>query len=195
MGFSITWCAVREADAQKLLNHFELSPTGEVEEFPESSISTAKLDTGWRIVWCNEYGSPFFKHAELSSISSECDVLLCLVEEHVMASSSEFWSGGERRWWISQEGEDGPKGLSSDGELPDNFPTTKADMEKAQLAEGGDDAEVDYIFEIPLKVAQSLVGFKHDEDCPHLTEDKFIVLSRAVSKKGWLSRLLGKRSR
>jgi len=95
MGFSITWCAVREADAQKLLDHFELSPTGEVEEFPESSISTAKLDTGWRIVWCNEYGSPFFKHADLSSISSERDVLLCLVEEHVMASSSEFWSGSE----------------------------------------------------------------------------------------------------
>jgi hypothetical protein len=41
-------------------------------------------------------------------------------------------------------------------------------MEELQLAEGGDDAGVDYIFEIPLKVAQSLVGFKHDENCAHL---------------------------
>jgi hypothetical protein len=52
-------------------------------------------------------------------------------------------------------------------------------MEEAQRAAGGDDADVDYIFEIPLKLAKELVGFKHDEDCPHLVDRHFIVLSRA----------------
>jgi hypothetical protein len=64
-------------------------------------------------------------------------------------------------------------------------------MERLQLAEGGDDAEVDYIFEIPLKVAQSLVGFKHDEECTHLLDNHLVVMSRAAPTGGFLRRLFG----
>lgn len=192
MGFSITWCAVREKDADRLLEDLNLTPTGETEEFPESSVSMAKLDTGWSIVWCNKYDSPTIGSKRLADISLERDVLFCLVEEHVMASSSEFWSGGNRKWWISHEGENGPKGLDVAGELPECFPKLKREMEEAQKTEGGDKADVDYIFEIPLKVAQTLVGFKHDEDCPHISKEQFIVLSSLPTYKRFLSRLLGK---
>ena len=65
------------------------------------------------------------------------------------------------------------------------------EMENAQRAEGGDDADVDYIFEIPLKVAQTLVGFKHDENYESVVEDGFMVLSNGASKKSFLSRLFG----
>ena len=168
-----------------LVDRLGLSPTGETEELPESPITAALLDTGWRVIWCNKYGSRFFRPEDLGNISSDCDLLLCRVEEHVMASSSEFWTGGKRKWWISHEGENGPKGLDADGELPECFPAIKAEMEMAQRAEGGDDADVDYIFEIPLKVAQSLVGFKHDEDWPHMSEDQFTVLARPAAEKGF----------
>lgn len=192
MGFSVTWCAVREEDAHKLLEQVGLSPTGETEEFPESPVSMAKLDTGWRIIWCNKYGSPILEQQHLVDISRECDVLLCLIEEHVMASSSEFWSGGDRKWLISHQGDNGPKGVDATGELPACFPAIKAEMEESQLVEGGDDADVDYIFEIPLKVAQSLVGFKHDEDCQHISKEQFVVLSRPNMRKGFLAKLFGK---
>ena len=79
---------------------------------------------------------------------------MCLVEEHVMASSSELWRGGTRQWWISHEGEDGPKGLATEGDLPDCFAAIRREMEDAQLAAGGDAAGVDHIFDIPLRVAQ-----------------------------------------
>ena len=190
MGFSITWCAVREDGAAKLLEQLELSPTGATEEVPESLVSTAKLDTGWRILWYNAYRCPFLTPEHLSVISREQDLLLCLVEEHVMASSAEFWSGGTRQWSISHEGENGLRGLSADGSLPEVFPSIKKQMEDAQRAEGGDTAGVDYYFEIPLKVAESLVGFKHDEECPHITEEQFVVLSRPA-KKGFLGKLFG----
>jgi hypothetical protein len=55
MGWAITWCAVREENAEQFLNQLRLSPTGETEEFPESLISMAKLDTGWRVIWYNKY--------------------------------------------------------------------------------------------------------------------------------------------
>src|SRR5579859_682370 len=167
MWFSITWLAVREEASEKLLQSLGLSPTGETEEFPESLITTARLDTGWRVIWYNKYGCPFLQPQDLSRNSIDHDdVLLCLVEEHVMASSCEMWSGGKRKWWLSHEGESGPTGLSTEGELPVPFPAIRRDMEQLQTAEG-DNAGVDYIFDIPSKVAQALVGFKHDEECPH----------------------------
>ena len=187
MGFSITWCAVRDGNAQKVLDQLGLSPTGETEDVPESLISTAKLDTGWRIIWYNEYECPFLRPEDLGVISNDQEILMCLVEEHVMASSSELWRGGKRKWWISHEGEDGPKGLAAEGDLPDCFASIRREMEDAQRAAGGNAAGVDYIFEIPLRVAQTLVGFKHDE----VTQEQFVVLSRSVPKKGLIGRLFG----
>jgi hypothetical protein len=187
MGFSITWCAVRDGNAQKVLDQLGLSPTGDTEDFPESLISTVTLDTGWRIIWYNEYECPFLRPEDLSVISNDQEVLMCLVEEHVMASSSELWRGGQRKWRISHEGEDGPTGLAAEGDLPDCFASIKREMDDAQSAAGGNAAGVDYIFEIPLKVAQTLVGFKHDE----VTQEQFVVLSRSAPKKGLIRRLFG----
>ena len=192
MGFAITWCAVREEHAEIPLQQLGLSPTGQTEEIPESLVSTARLDTGWRVIWYNEYGCPFLRPEDLRGISKDKDVLMCLVEEHVMASSSEMWSSGERTWWLQHEGEDGPRGLSTEGELPQCFPVIRKEMEQAQLAAGGDEADVDHIFEIPLKVAEALVGFKHDEDCAHLVDGHFAVYSRNAPEGGFLRRLFTK---
>ena len=189
MGFAITWCAVREEHAQGLLDALGLSPTGETVELPDSPVSTARLDTGWSLLWINEYGAPLLAPDRLREISRERDVLLCLVEEHVMACSAEFWSGGKRTWWISHEGEDGPKGLDTDGALPECFASIRAEM--AAMQQGV--ADVDYLFEIPLKVAETLVGFKHDENWPHVIGGRFEVLARPEApKKGLLGKLFGR---
>lgn len=110
-----------------------------------------------------------------------------------MASSSELWLDGSRKWWISHEGEDGPKGLDSAGELPENFPQIKAEMEAEQEKEGGVEADVDYLFEIPLLVAKSMTGFKHDEVCPRIINDEFRIMRREAQKGGFLARLFGKK--
>jgi hypothetical protein len=149
------------------------------------------LTTGWRVLWYNEYGCPFLQPKNLADLSSSHDVLLCLVEEHAMASSSELWSGGKLKWRLSHQGENGPKGLSVAGEVPEALGPIRKEMEALQLAAGGDDADVDYLFEIPLKVAQALVGFKHDEDPVHLVGRRFNAMVRgAPPKRGFLARLL-----
>lgn len=188
MGYSITWCAVREVAADKFLSHLGLSMTGESSDDPKSRFSTAKLSTGWRLVWSTRHDCPVLTK-ELAAFSREHEVLLCRVEEHVMASAAELWVGGGRKWSISHEGEDGPKGLDTDGELPECFASIRDEMQDAQRAVGGDNADVDYIFEIPLKIAQTLVGFKHDESYESILESDFMVLSNGTSKKGFLSRL------
>ena len=193
MGFAITWGAVRDEHAERLFRHLGLSPTGETEELPESLIATARLDTGWRVIWYNKYGCPFLRPQDLKRISADYDVILCLIEEHVMSSSSELWSGGQLKWSLSHKGEDGPRDLSAQGELPECLPRIQKEMEQSQLAAGGDSAEVDYIFEIPLKVVESIVGFKHDEKCRHLLDGHFVVMSQAASKAGFFARVFGGR--
>ena len=73
--------------------------------------------------------------------------------------------------------------LSTDGAFTGVLQRSDARMEEAQRAEGGDESDVDYFFEIPLKTAQSIVGFKHDEECPHISEGSFAVLSRPATKR------------
>ena len=98
-----------------------------------------------------------------------------------MASSSELWSNGSRKWWISHEGIDGPKGLDFSGDPPPNFQQIKTEMESKQEKEGGTEADVDYIFEIPLLVAKAVTGFKHDDVCPHVIKDEFKIMTRENS--------------
>ena len=140
MGWAITWCAVREEKADQFLNQLGLSRTGETEELPESLISTASLDTGWRVVWYNKYDCPFLRPRD----------------------------------------------------LPESFPAIRNDMEQAQVDAGGDHAGVDYIFEIPLKLAEALVGFKHDKDNTHVIDGHYVVLSRTDPAGGILRRLFRK---
>jgi hypothetical protein len=191
MGYAITWCAVREEAADQLLSHLGLSATGKTEEVPASHFSTAKLKTDWRLIWSNTYACPILTK-RLPAFAGGHEVVLCQIEEHVMASSAEVWIGGDRKWWVSHEGEDGPKSLETQGELPQCFASIRENMEDAQRAEGGDAGEVDFIFEIPLKVAQALVGFKHDENYESVVEGNFVVLSGGKSETRFFSRLFGK---
>jgi hypothetical protein len=194
MGYSISWCAVREQDAEALLQQLGLTSTGEAEEqVPRSLICAAKLDTGWRIIWCNKYTCPFLRTQNLRDLSTNRDLLFCQVEEHVMASSSEMWSRGARVWRLSHQGDTDPRSLDADGALPESFASIRQQMEEEQRTSDADEGGVDYIFEIPLRVAQALVGFMHDEDCPHLVDGGFVVLSRnEPSGGGWFRRLFGK---
>ncbi len=64
MGFAITWCAVPEAEGDAFLNRLGLLDTGETEEIPESLIGVARLDSGWRLLWYNEYDCPFLGESE-----------------------------------------------------------------------------------------------------------------------------------
>src|SRR6185503_12224142 len=104
-----------------LLQQLGLSSTGETEEIPESLISNGKFDTGWRVICYNKSECPFLKTEHLAELSKQRDVLFCQVEEHVMWSSAQMWSGGTLAWRLAHSGEDGPKGLETYGALPASF--------------------------------------------------------------------------
>lgn len=195
MGFSISWFAVRQENANSFFESLNLKRTGKYEKFPKSLISTTISDLGWCILWYNQLDCPFIKDEDLKSTSIGYDILACQVEEHVMFSSAEYWTNGVRKWHVSHEGINGPKGLKVVGQPPDSFDSIKNEMNENQRIEDNGDREVDYIFEIPLETAKSLVGFKHDEDGANIGDKKFYVLSgidhngNTEGKKSLLRRL------
>lgn len=192
MGYSVTWFAVPAQQGESFLARLALSATGETEEFPESQIVTATLDTGWLVLWYNSYDCPFLGDRELRELSKSFEIIHCLIEEHVMASSAELWSRGGRTWLISHRGDVRPMERHHEGLLPDCFSSIKAEMEAAQAAEDAEECEVDHLFEIPLKVAQTITGFKHDEACPRLPNKVFHVMQHAAPQRSLFDRLFGR---
>lgn len=191
MGYSISWCAVREAEAASFLAQVGLSAAGKTEEVPESDRCMCGLDTGWRVVWFNEYDPREINDEKLATLSAARELLVCRVEEHVMASSAEYWSRGVRGWWIGHDGEDGPKGLDLEGEPPPQLAAVRDDLERRQREAGGESADVDHLFDIPLATAREIVGFKHDEGEEHVIGGRYEVLE-SVRGSGLLARLFGK---
>lgn len=189
MGFAITWLACPESHAAAVLRQLQLKPSGETEETPDSPVSAFRTKSGWRIIWVNEYGTPLAGEAMLARLSQDTEIVMALVEEHVMASSAEYWAQGARRWRISHEGVNGPVGLETEGQPPPGFPEIRASLEQEQEEAGGQDADVDHLFDIPLKVAESITGFKHDV----VLEGEFEVLEQEAAKPaGIFRRLFGK---
>ena len=166
MGFSISWLAVKTDDFDRLFEMAEVSPTTESDEWLESDFSGSGLKDGWYFFQAHGCDHPIISGDSLSRISTLGQTIACSVEEHAMVSVAEGWNGGMRSWTIAHNAQEGMFDLSAEGELPAHFEAIKEDFISQQNAEGGKDADVDFIFDIPLQVAKKICGYKHDEGSP-----------------------------
>nr|WP_320012440.1 hypothetical protein [uncultured Desulfobulbus sp.] len=192
MGFAISWMAVKGRKKEDVLSFYGFSETTEVEEIPESQISSAELPSGWYFLWFNECESPFVQAAVVSELSQDCSVIVCVIEEHVMYSRSEFWVSGAQKWKIVHNSQNGIYDLETSGVLPDYFAPLKCEIFEKQEEEGGVKADVDLIFDLPLEPIKRLTLFKHDEFTPELEGQEYTVLvaknqisSTPISKPWW----------
>lgn len=175
MGFSLAWLAVRGIPYETVLERQGLASTGSVSDYAEAPVSAMRWG-GWTLVVARGCDHRIVGDANLATLSLGCEVVACSVEEHVMHSSSQLWSDGRRQWRIEHDAQRSIDHLSATGSLPQDFGAIRDRFAAQQEAEGGADADVDLYFEIPLVLAQSRVGFKHDEVTASDTDGKFRVL-------------------
>lgn len=190
MGFAISWIAIKGKSPQQVLEYFDFSETEDSEEFPDSDINSALLPGGWYMIWFNQCESPFVQPEIIATLSNDCSLVSCVVEEHVMYSRAEYWESGNRVWQIIHDAQQDIYDLQTSGKLPDNFESVKSAIFKKQTDEGGKDAGVDYIFDIPLKFLKQMTHFKHDEETPELQGLEYRILmsnrsSRSSTSKPW----------
>lgn len=195
MGFSLSWLATRGKPPETVLAELGLRATG-VEgipgEFPALGATTA---TGWYLIVLDAAEHPLIGAAVVARLSRGCEVLTCTVEEHVMFSQATGWQEGREEWRVTHRGEDGPVGLDTQGDLPLQFPAIRDELTARQAAEGGAEADVDHLFDIPVVLVQAFTDFRHDEAGPD-ESSMFEVLestrSAPAAKQSWFGRLLGR---
>ena len=186
MGFRLSWVAVRGKSREEIHQELALSATGIYEEFPESPCTGALLPDGWYLVVkdCGFYD----EHKQLAKLSMKGVAIACFVHEGIMVSQATEWRNGKKIWSVIHNSQKAPGHLEAHGELPPGYPSLRQQLEAEQAAQG---REVDYIFDIPVELAKSLTGYRHDANVTTVDEKGFEVLEIAEPppKQSWFQRL------
>ncbi|MBK7900717.1 MAG: hypothetical protein KA603_01160 [Azonexus sp.] len=181
MGFSISWLACRGPSFEVVATRLGFTPSGKQAAFLRAPLAGRTLPGGWHLLVAKRCDALLVKAGALASLSTDCTVVACSIEEHVMFSSAEAWQHGKRLWRIEHAAEEGDDHLAVEGTPPDILAQRIADARACQ----SEDSEVGWFFEIPLDCAKNLVGFKHDEVRPEMEDEGFIVLQSMRGEKVW----------
>ncbi len=193
MGFSQSWVAVKGKSPESILDFLRLKPTSEHEEFPESIFVSMNLEDGWYLVVANKYGGfapGFLLEKKLiaaleqknQQLSTDCELVACDLEEHVMVSRISGWKNGQKIWCIFHDAQENIEHLKIDGNPPEIFDKIRNRLIDEQEKAGGQTSDVDYFFDIPIELGKTLIGYRHDEDIDAQGDKHFSVLQSTMSK-------------
>lgn len=198
MSYSQSWLAVRGKQPAAVLEALGLRVTGTREEIAESPIVGAELPSGWYLVVAGRSGHGLMLDQTVQRLSAGCEIVTCDVEEHVMVSVATGWKEGQRVWSVTHDAQRDMGHLQVEGELPATFASIRDRLRSEQQTAGGSKADVDYIFDIPVELAQTLTGYRHDADIPGAGAAPFEVLVETSSsapasagRPSFLKRLFG----
>lgn len=173
-----TWVAVKQENKDILLKGLNLRPSDDPVSYGRNSFRGCALESGWYLI----LGDVFFD-TELSqdAISKHSDLIICLASDTAMASEISYYKKGEISFSVGHASDMGQLHLSVTGNPPPEFHDAKADMlakHKAAEMEArleGRDIDVDYFFDIPLMLSESICDFRPDKD-PTLEGRRFQTL-------------------
>jgi hypothetical protein len=187
MGFSLSWLAIKGKSSQAIRDELGFRATGEKEEIPESELSAVEMPNGWYLIVSNRT-EQVVPDATLQQLSSSgCELVTCFVEEHVMVSSSTGWRNGQMVWSVTHDAQKEIKHLVVKGEPPAEFSVIRENLFGKQAGVN----DCDYIFDIPVETAKSVVGYRYYQDVPGLRGDVFEVLA-ASKKPSFFKKLFGR---
>jgi hypothetical protein len=176
MGFSISWLAVRRKTPDVVLHELGLFRTGQLADYPNYPMVGRTLPNSWFLLVADRCDHELVGRNTLVRLSAGCEVVACSIEEHVMVCWSEGWLDGEHTWRLEHDAQRSILDIKSSGSPPGEFTTLATEYANRQRDAGGEKADVDYYFEIPLQTAKSIVGFKHDETTLGVEDGSFEVL-------------------
>ena len=180
MGFSISWIAVCGKTVEEVWGGLELQGTGVREEVPEAPFVGADLPRGCYLVVAN-HGLTFFQNTLLERLSVGCEIITCIVEEHVMYSYASEWKNGNRVWEIEHDFDKGIWHLETRGDLPSAFLSIHDHLRSEQEEHGGDASDTDFIFDIPVEVSAALTGYRHDVEISGLDHAFEVLVTTSTS--------------
>lgn len=162
MGFSHSWVAVAPEGEQALIERLGLQAGEETSELAEFGLSAARLPKWYLLVV--DRPDALVDEQFLKELSRHGRVIAAMVEEHVMFSSAEEWVNGERVWGAMHIPDAGLYHIGVEGALPEAYQAIHQRQFAKQEQDGGEHAGVDHIIDIPLELAASITGYRHDRE-------------------------------
>jgi len=97
----------------------------------------------------------------LKQLSLGCEVLGFQAIESIMASAAFLYRNGKRVWNVAHEPDSSVEHLAIDGDMPAEFGSIRAARFAQQKL---DDADQDFVFEVPVDLAAQIAGYRYDEN-------------------------------
>lgn len=179
MGFSLSWIGTRRTVPKELLGDLAIAVDNErrhsmetmarliprfaeqMKKMPPAVRDSSVLDeqvltNGWHILMLERIEITS-KHDDLLRKLSIGDwVIACFIEEHVMYSAAVEWKDGVKIWTVTHPS---PRNDTvTTGQLPPQYETISQALIKKQKTLGN----CDYLFDLPVELAESITGFRHD---------------------------------
>jgi len=167
MSRTVSWIAFEGLDRAEILRRTNLSDTGVPDEFNEAEWSLGRFPSGWHFLWANDLDE--VSADRLQQLSAGCRVLACSANEDDMQTSARLYTDGAASWAIAHDSKVSQMHLELTGNLPDELQDIRDRLVEAQESSGAGHADVDYLFDIPLELANQTCGFDEDllpEDMP-----------------------------
>lgn len=180
MGFKISWYAIQGRTKAAALAISGLVDTGRPGDVSEARYSAAEFPGGWVIVWSEDcdFASP--EHS--AQFSAHETILSCQVHEGVMDSAARLHENGKEIWSVSYSSSEGCHDLAISGTPPPQL----ASIRKAQFAKQREHdsraagrMSVDHLWEVPVILAESICGHRHDHWRYDWGEPQFTIAERS----------------
>jgi hypothetical protein len=196
MGFSHSWVAVQGLAPERALAALELEIAAESGNDFLNGTSLIAWSNGWLLVVSDDSQDAF--EGNLARLAVLGPAVACSINEHVMYSEARGYEAGQQLWRVihDPDGDESLYSLQISGTPPKHLEGIVRDIRAEQESEGGEDAGVDFMFDIPPKLAESICGFmlgESDPDDNHCSELQPIGgWPVPVRKPGLFARLFGR---
>ena len=160
MGFSQSWLAVKGKAATVLLEEMRLKvdTSGHA---PTPVIYGGQLTSGWHVIFSPDFGLKIFNEESVQRLSTGCDLVRGSVNEVDGVSAAEEWKDGVHLWSIVHDvAEGGDEHLEITGTPR---PILASIRQKSEAAQAAEPWPGDYMFDVPVQVAEALTGYHPDK--------------------------------
>ena len=194
MGFSHSWIAVQGLTRERALEvlGMEISPARRPNLFMDG---VALIDwPDWLLVISDKDNDAF--EGPLSKLAAFGPAVACTINERVMYSEARGYETGEQLWSVVHDpnGDESLYSLQITGSPPNQLESIARDAKAEQDKEGGEESDVDFIFDVPPRLAEAICGFmlgEGDLDAIRFSNLKLIGSPEPSEKRGFFARLFG----
>jgi hypothetical protein len=161
MAFKISWVGVKGLKRPQLLARLGMDETSALDRAHEASFALSETSKGWLILYANDFD--YASEPTLAALSAGASVIGCRVLESIGFSGAEQHQRGRKLWSVSHTAQRGPLNLEESGRTPLQLTGIKQRLLAKQAAAGDARPIRDYVFDIPIELAASITGYRHDQ--------------------------------